>query len=88
MKTKLLKKVRNKYRILRNDLGTEKIQEKHWLLGFENLNDWIDFMIWHGNDNVNNAFYSLLYLDYSNYKGKIKIRKQKQNNWKVIWWKS
>lgn len=88
MKTKLLKKVRKKYRILRNDLGTEKIQEKHWLFGFEDLNAWIDFMIWHRNDNVHDAFIDLLRMNYSKYSRKSKIRKQKQNNWKVIWWKS
>lgn len=88
MKVTLLKKVRKKYRFLKNDLDKYKIQQKHWLFGFQNINPWIDFMIWDRNDNVNNAFYALLYMGYSEYKRKSKIRKLKQNNWKVIWWKS
>lgn len=88
MKTDLLKIIRKRYRIIENDLGETKIQERNWLFGFADLHYLIDFLIWHGNDNVHDAFIDLLRMDYSKYHRKSKIKKQKQKNWKVIWWKN
>ena len=93
MKTKLLKKIRNNYRIVVNELDGSKIQKKS-IFGYwcdDNiLNAYEEHIMYRvfGNlvtPDINGLLNAIKY-KYSDYSRKNKIRNKKKNTWKVIWY--
>lgn len=93
MKTKLLKKIRNNYRIVVNELDGSKIQKKS-IFGYWCDDDILDVCelihieIISGKapkPDLEGLITRIAY-KYSNYSRKNKIRNKKKNTWKVIWY--
>jgi hypothetical protein len=88
MKVKLLKKVRRNYRIVTNELGNSKVQER-WLLGWCDLEDehgWLLYMhsvITKKRLSLHGSILVVLHNRYDRYHRKTKIERVKQNKWTV-----
>jgi hypothetical protein len=91
MKTKLLRKVRRNFRIVQNEFGNKKVQER-WLFWWEDLSVWDIHLIErdHHPAIFNNPILVLrvlLEIRYENFSRKHKIINKKENTWTKIWYK-
>ena len=87
MKTKLLKKVRRKYRIIRNGLGEEFLQEKN-LFEWDSVNVYTRTIVenLYSYSDIMGEFRAILDYRYSRYTRKSKIKKQKRKQLTKVWY--
>lgn len=89
MKTKLLKKVRRKYRIKTNELGQYIIQTRSIFGWWCSLSEWYEAIVEYRYkySNSHEFLRCVFHYRYKRYTRKYKVHQQKQNSWSVVWYK-